>query len=230
MKLTTEQALIMTAIVEVKLLTISGKQVTLAVFRQLQDEGLILDWDSLALRGIVWGKVNYHFEKCEMGDEHLHLVWQLGDELRRCTVFQTDPTDPWKGERKARRLERFLKSSAQTFVCTRIIAGERDLPSSENLPTKLKVNGRLLEVYLTHDEEKALSPIADTEPEDEWLKKKWENHKKARQELINTFGITTLEEAKTNLLKAEAELTAYEAVWGKLYKSLCSVPQLFIAV
>jgi hypothetical protein len=57
-RITTYEATVKTAAVEVKSLTISGKQVTLAVFRQLQKEDLINE-RSDDLLGIPWGTVNY---------------------------------------------------------------------------------------------------------------------------------------------------------------------------
>lgn len=85
--LTVHNAELKTAAVEVQTLTISGKQVTLAVFRQLKEEALIADDGTL--NGLPWGAVNYHPDKCG-GDSrahlHLHVVWQLGTELRRSRV------------------------------------------------------------------------------------------------------------------------------------------------
>ena len=75
---------LVTAAVEVKTLTIRGKQVTLAVFRQLEEKPLLLDDGSLA--GIPWGRVNYHPDKCADTEEHMHVVWQEGVELRRARV------------------------------------------------------------------------------------------------------------------------------------------------
>lgn len=82
-QLTTQNATITTAAVEVKSLTITGKQVTLAVFRQLREEALIADDGSL--NGVPWGYVNYHPDKCS-GDGHWHIVWQRETELLRCRV------------------------------------------------------------------------------------------------------------------------------------------------
>lgn len=88
MTLTVHNAEIHTATVEVKTLTISGKQVTLAVFRQLP---------KLQIRpgGVPWGRVNYHPDKCEPGSyhrllsrqwpAHVHVVWQLDADLFRAT-------------------------------------------------------------------------------------------------------------------------------------------------
>ncbi|MFD4592839.1 hypothetical protein [Streptomyces rubiginosohelvolus] len=87
-QLTTQNATITTAAVEVKTLTISGKQVTLAVFRQLKEEPLIAEDGTL--NGEPWGSVNYHPAKCSAAAEHHHVVWQRGNELRRAYVDE-DP-------------------------------------------------------------------------------------------------------------------------------------------
>lgn len=96
-QLSTQNATITTASVEVKTLTISGKQVTLAVFRQLREEPLIAEDGTL--NGVPWGVVNYHPDKC--GDslpKHRHIVWQCGDELLRCRVEIIAPFD-WPSHR-----------------------------------------------------------------------------------------------------------------------------------
>ncbi|MCZ4516849.1 hypothetical protein O3Q52_53880, partial [Streptomyces sp. ActVer] len=78
---------------EVKTLTISGKQVTLAVFRQLREEPLIAKDGTIG--GTLWGTVNYHPDKCADDREHLHVVWQQGNELRRSSV--QSPRDAFFG-------------------------------------------------------------------------------------------------------------------------------------
>lgn len=83
-QLTTQNATITTAAVEVKTLTISGKQVTLAVFRQLKRQPLIADDGTF--NGEPWGIVNYHADKCADEHEHWHVVWQHGNELRRDSI------------------------------------------------------------------------------------------------------------------------------------------------
>jgi len=89
-QLTTQNATITTAAVEVKTLTVSGKQVTLAVFRQLREEPLIAEDGTL--NGDPWGIVNYHPDKCG-GDDyspHWHIVWQRGGDLLRSRI-ERDP-------------------------------------------------------------------------------------------------------------------------------------------
>ncbi|MGW6462581.1 hypothetical protein [Streptomyces rubiginosohelvolus] len=83
-RLTTQNATITTAAIQVQALTIGKKQVTQAVFRQLQEEQLITSEG--ALLGDPWGVVNYHPDKCADAPTHMHVVWQHGNELRRTTV------------------------------------------------------------------------------------------------------------------------------------------------
>jgi hypothetical protein len=81
--LTAQNAVINTAAVQIKTLTVAGKQVTLAVFRQLIEEH-IFDFEAGALRGVGWGHVRYLIDRPP--DQAIHLVWQRGEELRRCIV------------------------------------------------------------------------------------------------------------------------------------------------
>jgi hypothetical protein len=85
--LTTHNAEIKTATVEIRTLTVTGKQVTLAVFRQLREEPLINDDGTL--NGVAWGTVNYCPGKtCPMPDHypHWHVIWQQGVELKRSAI------------------------------------------------------------------------------------------------------------------------------------------------
>ena len=81
-----KDASVKTVAVEIRTLTISNKQVTLALFRQIKEES-VLDWDTGGLCGIPWGTVNYHVG-CDDDaySGHIHVVWQKGDELRRDVV------------------------------------------------------------------------------------------------------------------------------------------------
>jgi hypothetical protein len=89
-RITTHEATVSTASITVKTLTLDKRQVTLAVFRQLLREPLI-DPQTLLLRGVPWGIVNYHPDRCHDAAEHLHVVFQVGDELRRAWVPREHP-------------------------------------------------------------------------------------------------------------------------------------------
>jgi len=98
-RIATKEAALRTAMVEIKSLTVSGKQMTLAVFRQLLAEDVI-DRATTTLRGVPWGTVNYFWKGCAVWDQdgdasrvgdndrHIHVVWQQGGELRRDCVYQ----------------------------------------------------------------------------------------------------------------------------------------------
>lgn len=91
--LTVHNAEIRTATVEVKTLAMSGKQVTLAVFRQLRERDLLNDDGTL--NGQPWGVVNYHPDKCADADAHVHVVWQSGSDLYRDRVYLTETYPRW---------------------------------------------------------------------------------------------------------------------------------------
>jgi hypothetical protein len=86
MKIAAQSAVIKTAQVEIKTLSVSGKQVTLAVFRQL-DQADLIDYATSKLNGIPWGRINYHPDKCgDSSSAHLHIVWQKDADLYRARV------------------------------------------------------------------------------------------------------------------------------------------------
>jgi hypothetical protein len=83
--ITVQQATVRTAAVEIRTLSVGGKQVTMGLFRQLLREDLI-DPHTCQFRGAPWGLVNYFWGDCHP-ESHLHIVWQLGNELRRSCVW-----------------------------------------------------------------------------------------------------------------------------------------------
>ncbi len=96
-KIMVSDASIKTVTIEVKVMKIGNRQVTLAVFRQLPVEPVInlLTWE---LRGIPWGRVNYHVG-CEWLERpnnpmyevpHVHVVWQKDNELRHAIHLWRD--------------------------------------------------------------------------------------------------------------------------------------------
>ena len=82
-RINVEEAVIKTATVSIKQLTINARKMTLSVFRQIMKESII-DTDTHDLLGIPWGQVNY-FWGDEQGD--IHVLWQIGNELRRCVLM-----------------------------------------------------------------------------------------------------------------------------------------------
>jgi len=82
--LKTDEVSISAATVDIKVMRVGSKQLTLAVFRQLERDDDI--------QGPMWGWVNYHPDKCEHHyEEHRHIIWQKGNELRRATRIHRGP-------------------------------------------------------------------------------------------------------------------------------------------
>lgn len=121
-RIKTHEATVKLAAVYVKALMIEKHQVTLAVFRQLRNQDLV-DPDSAALAGVPWGTVNYHPSTwgCPAEDNHLHVVWQLGDELRRSMVPRHWPPPMW--QRNVERSEHGVRLHLQRHLLARIADG-----------------------------------------------------------------------------------------------------------
>ncbi|MGW8746514.1 hypothetical protein [Streptomyces sp. NPDC055794] len=73
-----------TATVQIRTLNVGAKSMTLSIFRQLIPEKVIST--AGRVHGTPWGIVNYHPDRCDDAKEHLHVVWQKSDELRRAYV------------------------------------------------------------------------------------------------------------------------------------------------
>ncbi len=110
-----KDAAITTVSVEVKVITIGKKQMTLSVFRQLPKVDPRVWWEQASRdQAIHWGTVNY-CRDCPPGiasatgeivggvlnPSHLHLVWQSGPRLYRTAILEPRADlhfyDPIKG-------------------------------------------------------------------------------------------------------------------------------------
>jgi hypothetical protein len=91
--LTVDNALITTATVQIRVLTLNGKRVTLSVFRQIIEEQILAHDGSL--RGSPYGWVNYHGAWCAEKPEHWHVIWRPNEtELRVALVEKRYPDRP----------------------------------------------------------------------------------------------------------------------------------------
>src|SRR5262245_60545334 len=126
-RITTREATVKTATVEVKVLSISGRQVTLAVFRQLIEEPLI-NPTTAELYGSPWGTVNYHWSSCGvLTGEHLHVVWQKGQELRRAEVARQRPRQrsaEIHALQQGQALRERASALATAILCQRLLVGQ----------------------------------------------------------------------------------------------------------
>ncbi|MFF7290713.1 hypothetical protein [Streptomyces griseorubiginosus] len=79
-----------TATVQIRTLNVGPKQMTQGIFRQLIEQPAV-DTEG-RVQGQPWGTVNYHPDRCDDAKEHLHVVWQLDDQLRRGFVLTPEHT------------------------------------------------------------------------------------------------------------------------------------------
>lgn len=206
-QLTTQNATITTVAVEVKTLTISGKQVTQSLFKQLQEEPVVA-YDG-TLNGTPWGYVNHcperkiwnrnlgEWEPCA-GRDHLHVVWQNGDQLRRARVA---PPPRW--------YRQYWSEMTDAYVQAAYCANDHVLP--EGMRSMCTSDG------LWTDFEYGRTSCKSGPPESP----RKEDHRCTGEQL---------DEARAELLadlRREHERRARrKAVWQALH----DLPQLFIAV
>lgn len=87
-----DHAVIHTATIDVKTIRLNKRQVTMSVFRQL-DEETIFNVDG-TLAGIPWGRVNYTWKDNRLGTDY-HIVWQDGDMIKRSSVPSIERAKNW---------------------------------------------------------------------------------------------------------------------------------------
>jgi hypothetical protein len=220
--LTVHNAQITTAAVEVKTLTISGKQVTLAVFRQLREEALIAEDGTL--NGVPWGMVNYHPDKCGGEQHHLHVVWQRGVELLRAAVGP--PVWP--------RHVPVPQELADGWLDAAILDGWRSNLRADELkgryPNELLIKFDEGSVYAEVDE-----PVGDAL----WAFSHWAGPPgEAEVEEKREKGLAKLRERVTKS-RQELKILVEDAIHAEVerrrridaqWKALNDLPQLFIAV
>lgn len=91
-----EEAQITTATVTIKTIRVGKKQLTLTLFRQLPQVNLV-DVERCALNGEVWGWVNYHWGKDQVGT---HFILQWGTVLCRA-LFEIKPARQLAQQRRS---------------------------------------------------------------------------------------------------------------------------------
>jgi hypothetical protein len=225
MKITSREAVVKTASVEVHALTLSDKQITLAVFRQLQAEPLI-NLATAELNGVVWGRVNYFWGGCS--PDHLHAVWQKGVELRRACV--SAKPDGWKSGLNVCVAR--VKSLIRRWV------GYRLLESSDSL-AKLKEKYVTVgpgKVYASEQEYPSVFSNYDSLKQSTWVFQPpdpVEHNRKfveAANALRRVLGDGSADEVNKEIEEEQMWALAFIYRWEKSYQTVLSTEQLFIAI
>ncbi|MGV9987758.1 hypothetical protein [Streptomyces olivaceus] len=114
----TSNTTIETATIQIRTLNVGAKQMSLSIFRQLLEAPAV---DAAGrVQGKPWGTVNYHPDRCDDAKQHLHVVWQLDEQLRRGFVL-------------APEYARLRHALVAEYVTARIHEGSRrDTPRAEH--------------------------------------------------------------------------------------------------
>lgn len=235
-RITTENASIKTTSVDVRVMSISGKQMTLSVFRQLKEEQVI-DPKTLQLLGTTWGTVNYFWgDDAKYSDGYLHVVWQSGNELRRALV----PKDlyrfkKWRECQDA--LDRYFVAVVIFGIIEGVITGDIQKSYSstvEGRRLRVDVAGYEIPYEMKNHLETILKwPLSDPDNhEKKWLADAIAKASASLKSYANSSGYIgdTYEGVKAVAINAAIELNDAESRWSTLLQSLEQLDHLFIAV
>ena len=258
--LTTREATVQTVQVEIKALKVGKKQVTMGLFRQLPHARLI-DPKTVQLRGVPWGHVNYWWENdgSHVGDgRKLHVVWQLGDELRRAVVFQgPDPAEIREFDNHIQDLvgDWVLASlaSAKTFTLTRterftnVRTAEIDnrgytVKFDDAEVRKLEAYWVNREIDVESEAQQNVAYMTRTYSAEKAAETYASDYARAAERkaqaiqgyhgLLELRGLSGLLPATIaqQIREVQAEREAFKDAWAKQWQVLSALPQLFIAV
>lgn len=219
-RLTTHTAELRTATVEIKTLSVSGRQVTLAVFRQLEKDTLFepKTWEC---RGTPWGRVNYHpGDGCtgQFPRLHHHVVWQLGDALRRTVVVEPRDADaPVPIGHGSIYLDVALAVSDWRPPWDRH-SGCREVHLNFDIPG---VPPALL--YASYHAREFL------DAGDDW-ERPYHLQRRAQEYLGHSPTTTDLDELRAKVVDELRAVAVDDARHAEAWRTICDLPQLFIAV
>jgi hypothetical protein len=238
MTITVRQAQLETVQVDVHALRVGHKQMTQSVFRQLRPEHPV-DYEKEELRGDLWGTVNYFWKGCSThwnGQvEHLHLIWQLGDELRRCCIY---PPDRCRERANAIRVqEDFIGNAVQLALFRRVLHD----PTNVKRPDErflFSFPGWSCSVN-TEDTRHIDTILEALEMDDQtdWQKQRLaearteiSNSFRFREELLEGEAVGDDDQIAMFVQKCRNKIDGIKENYDVFYQLVLDLPQLFIAV
>jgi hypothetical protein len=235
--LNVSQVQVKTAAIEIKTLILEKKQVTLSVFRQVSNEEL-LNCNNLqySLNGIPWGTINYFFgdNKDKDDSQYMHIVWQKGNELRRCVVAKS--FDKTNDSAQIRSELRYQRECYFSYVDEEK-KDRRGYNSNEFYENNIiYLEGQLLQ--LKQVIEKRQKTIDENNHIEGWKEKNsyqflWLKEEIEKSELLTVKIEEKKQEAlqyKASVEDLEKDLEALTKSYNSLIASLIELPQLFIAI
>jgi hypothetical protein len=213
--ITIKEANISTLSVELKAIHLNSKQMTLSVFRQIQEENCFDE--GFNLQGELWGTVNYFWDKChQQNDTVFHVVWQKGNELRRCRMSDIhERGDYWHCiENINWRFWGCLEYELEEI--TKFLSGKKTALGKKrnaiHFPSYYETEGKFFI-------DESWSAI--------WRESKISDYKEST-EIFNKYLIRQKEIEKL-IPQKKIEAANYIDNWRKSYQKIASLPQLYIA-
>jgi hypothetical protein len=233
--LAAHEAIIQTASVNIQTLRVGKKQVTMGLFRQLPRD-ILLDPQTLQLRGVPWGHVNYWWDGDGSGSVYhtqassakLHVVWQLGDTLKRAIVHEAPDGATMYDfqDRLQMALDNWVLAQLPLTQACEFVDG---------FPYQVRLDGRLYRVFLPDREELSVVRmycLYRTTPENAGQAYSRAKAYDAYDALVAARDLTSLTPPmlRERAMAIEREQEAYKRQWAKQWQVLSALPQLFIAV
>lgn len=200
--------------VEIKALTVNGKQMTLAVFRQLPAREL---WDKqFKLLGIPWGRVRYFWGE-DKDCTGFQVVWQDADILYRSMHYQPRPVVEYT---RKRDLENRLRDLSLAWPRSEPELVVEDFTPPMEVPdfTKRYHPDMTLERYRLECRQKNIDANARHRQQYENDLKQYREKEQARAELA------------AQIKAIDDRSAAAFAAWTRAHQALEALPQLFIAL
>lgn len=224
--ITIKEANISTLNVELKAIHINSKQMTLSVFRQIQEETLFDD--KFNLLGVPWGSVNYFWDKAlQFNTTVLHVVWQKGNELRRwrfSNLLEGDGSSPTQFLYGLNQIARKFWTNA-----AHELSSKKGFITDKN--ERVTLAGKIIKSPAYYEKDGVYLPADPDTFSNKWRIERENERKEAYQLSVNLANsyrqlIPSLEEKVKIFRIQEADyINNYRAA----YQQLTQLPQLYIA-
>jgi hypothetical protein len=247
--LTTHEATIQTAQVEIQVLRVGKKQVTMGMFRQLPLATLV-DTTTLHLQGVPWGYVRYWWdgdgrEDAQSPTHALHLVWQAGDRLCRGIVTKKPPDaiqEAWTARQSKLMTDIFVLRLPHT---DEVACFEFSDPYHFGVTAhEVWIDGLTLTIRLDREARDAINLYCrhrDGDPQVQPPGPRRTAVVQSRDQALRQFGAVVakrglaqgralLASRELQLRELQASMDDYRERWATHWKTLSDLPQLFIAV
>ena len=238
--LTVHEATVQTVQVEIKVLKVGKKQVTMGLFRQLPLKELV-DPRTLKLAGVPWGYVHYWWDGdgVEMHTgKRLHVVWQEGNELHRSPCYEHPPQ--WVINWFQKQQLPVMRKTFLLLLKTLNTISDVQIPHRNSATfdhtRSMTIAGHTLLLDFTLDEVKQLQRYChwrdNADESSAYAKAQQAGAQDYFQQMLKDENLedAVLSEVVGSLDALRQREHDYTQKWAKQWQTLTQLPQLFIAV